>query len=85
MLRVSPQICEKGPECDVNGVTRLMRKYIDNIKVDTDVGAELSYKLDTRNSHLFKAMLRELEDRSESLGVDGYGISLTSLEEVFIK
>lgn len=69
----------------MNGITRLMRKYIDNIKVDTNVGSELSYKLDARNSHLFKAMLRELEDRSASLGVDGYGISLTTLEEVFIK
>lgn len=62
-----------------------MRRFIDSVKVDTDVGSELSYKLDARNSPLFKAMLRELEDRSGTLGVDGYGISLTSLEEVFIK
>lgn len=66
-------------------MTRLLRKYVSDIKVDTDVGSELSYKLDARNSHLFKAMLREFEDRSHSLGVNGYGISLTSLEEVFIK
>lgn len=79
------QICEKGPECDVNGVTRLMRRYIPDIKVDTDVGSELSYKLDGKNSVMFHAMLSELENRSEELGIDGFGISLTTLEEVFIK
>lgn len=62
-----------------------MRRYIEDVRVDTDVGSELSYKLDTRNSRFFKAMLKELEEKSTELGVDGYGISLTTLEEVFIK
>lgn len=69
----------------MNGVTRLLRRYIQEVRVDTDVGSELSYKLDTRNSRFFKAMLKELEEKSPALGVDGYGISLTTLEEVFIK
>lgn len=69
----------------MNGVTRLLRRYIEDVRVDTDVGSELSYKLDTRNSRFFKAMLKELEEKSTELGVDGYGISLTTLEEVFIK
>lgn len=79
------QICEKGPECDVNGITRLIRRYIPDIKVDTDVGSELSYKLDGKNSMFFNAMLGDLESRSNELGIDGFGISLTTLEEVFIK
>lgn len=69
----------------MNGVTRLLRRYIEDVRVDTDVGSELSYKLDTRNSRFFEAMLKELEEKSTELGVDGYGISLTTLEEVFIK
>ena len=49
------------------------------------MGSELSYKLDGRYSKYFQAMLKALEDRVEELDINGYGISQTTLEEVFLK
>lgn len=69
----------------MEGVTRLLQKYVSDVHIDTNVGAELSYKLDAKNAAVFKNMLKDLETNSKSLGIEGYGISLTSLEEVFIK
>lgn len=56
-----------------------------DVKVECDVGTELSYQLSDKCSHMFNQIFSELESRSKELGVDSYGVSLTTLEEVFMK
>lgn len=53
--------------------------------MESNVGSELSYLLNEDQSPQFEAMLRDLENNGESLGVRSFGISLTTLEEVFMK
>ena len=81
----SVQVCEKGFDCDINGTTRLIQEYIPNVQVESNVGTELSYRLDGKYSRVFQSMLKDLEDNSRSLDINGYGISQTTLEEVFLK
>uniref|UniRef100_A0A182LRE6 ABC transporter domain-containing protein n=1 Tax=Anopheles culicifacies TaxID=139723 RepID=A0A182LRE6_9DIPT len=78
-------ICVKDDNCDTMRVTDLMGKHIPNIQVDTDIGTELSYVLDDNYTALFQPLLQDLENHSESLGISSYGISLTTLEEVFLR
>lgn len=78
-------ICVKKSTCNSEKVTHLLQRYIPNVQVDGDIGTELSYQLSEANSKLFHDMFRELEDRSIDLGIDSYGISLTTMEEVFMK
>ncbi|XP_063224038.1 phospholipid-transporting ATPase ABCA3-like [Bacillus rossius redtenbacheri] len=75
----------KRPECRVEEVTRLLRGHISSLEVSQDVGAELSYQLEEGSSALFEPMLRELEDARDRLGIDSFGMALTSMEEVFIR
>lgn len=62
-----------------------MKKYIPEIKKESEIGTELSYLLDDRNVLVFQNMLQDLEENSEQLNIESYGISLTTLEEVFLK
>lgn len=78
-------VCVKKPSCDSKKVTNLLRRFIPDIKVETDVGTELSYLLDENNVSVFQSMLQELENNSQPLDIESYGISLTTLEEVFLK
>lgn len=78
-------ICVKQSTCISEKITNLLRRYIPDVQVDGDIGTELSYQLAEANVKTFHAMFRELEDRSDELGIDSYGISLTTLEEVFMK
>ncbi|GJQ88078.1 hypothetical protein Trydic_g13091 [Trypoxylus dichotomus] len=78
-------IIDKSQECDVNGVTNILKAHIPNIKVETNIGSELSYILAENQSSVFEKMLRDLENGSRSLGINSYGISLTTMEEVFMK
>lgn len=78
-------VCVKRATCDPRRVTSLLRKYIPGLDISTDIGTELSYLLDERNVSVFQEMLRDLETNSEQLEIESYGISLTTLEEVFLK
>lgn len=78
-------ICVKKTTCISEKVTNLLQRYIPNVQVDGDIGTELSYQLSEEHSKDFHIMFRELEDRSSELGIDSYGISLTTMEEVFMK
>jgi ATP-binding cassette subfamily A (ABC1) protein 3 len=53
--------------------------------VHGNVGSELTYLLVENQSSVFEEMLQDLEQESEALGIRSYGISLTTLEEVFMK
>lgn len=55
------------------------------LKLHSNVGYELAYLLPENQSASFENMLQELEEKSVLLGIRSYGISLTTLEEVFMK
>lgn len=78
-------VCVKKASCDTSKVTEMLRTFIPEIRVETDIGTELSYLLDEQNISVFQSMLQTLEKNSEELNIESYGISLTTLEEVFLK
>lgn len=79
-------IMEKDPNiCNTNNVTALLREFIPNLNVYTDVGSELTYVLPENQVDVFEGMLKKLESQQKSLGINSFGISLTNLEEVFMR
>ncbi|XP_049855750.1 phospholipid-transporting ATPase ABCA3 isoform X1 [Schistocerca gregaria] len=78
-------IIVKGEKCNVSEITNLLRKYIDDIEVAQNIGSELSYILTEEKSSVFESMLKELEDNGKSLDILSFGVSLTTMEEVFMR
>ena len=50
-----------------------------------DVGKELTLKIGLNDVSHFPALLSDLDAHKEDLLLDGYGLSMTTLEEVFLK
>jgi ATP-binding cassette subfamily A (ABC1) protein 3 len=69
----------------VDSVTQLLHEFIPNVSVDQNIGSELSYLLSEDQSSVFEAMLSTLEENKSRLGLLSYGVSLTTMEEVFMK
>jgi ATP-binding cassette, subfamily A (ABC1), member 3 len=78
-------VCVKESGCVTANVTSLLQKYIPDIAIKTNIGTELSYQLKDENVGVFQKMLEDLEAHSEELKLLNYGISLTTMEEVFMK
>ncbi len=51
----------------------------------SDIGEEVTYKVPTECSQLFQEFFLDFDCRLGELGIKGYGISVTSLEEVFLR
>jgi len=49
------------------------------------VGAELTYILPREATRNFEELFNELESRRDELGINSFGISVTTMEEVFLK
>ncbi|XP_057982078.1 ABC transporter A family member 1 [Malania oleifera] len=78
----------------------IVYRHIPSATCVSDVGTEISFKLPLASSSMFESMFREIErcmKRSSpnvetagsegmySLGIESYGISVTTLEEVFLR
>ncbi|KAH9154549.1 hypothetical protein LEN26_003391, partial [Aphanomyces euteiches] len=76
----------KTDHCNTLALIDFVQHHIgDDVKVLSNVGTEISFQLPLDCSHLFAKMFAELDDKLDELGVLSYGISVTTLEEVFIK
>lgn len=75
----------KDKTCDVNQLIQLVQSYVPLAKVESNVGAELSFVLPHESSSNFESMFLDLEGNKESLGIASYGASVTTMEEVFLR
>ena len=62
-----------------------MRQHVPASTLSTRGGTELAFKLPRDDTNSFAALLTALEERKAELGVLSCGLSVTTLEEVFLK
>jgi hypothetical protein len=63
----------------------LVRHFVEEAEPLSDVGAEQSFRLPFAASGKFVELFTAFDQEKEALGIAEYGISVTTLEEVFIK
>ncbi|XFF91437.1 hypothetical protein AB1E18_017656 [Capra hircus] len=78
-------IIVKDPHCDVKEISKLIKYHVPEAKLENNVAAELSFILPKEYTNRFKDLFTEMEDRQEELGIASFGISITTMEEVFIR
>lgn len=78
-------IIVKAEGCRTEAITQTILKYVPEAEVENDVAAELSYILPSERSSQFEDMFVELDSREKELCIQSYGISVTTMEEVFLR
>jgi ATP-binding cassette subfamily A (ABC1) protein 3 len=71
--------------CKEAQLQSLIASRVPAAKVLSNVGAEIAFQLPLDGTASFPQLFEELDDKMKELGVLSYGISVTTLEEVFIK
>jgi ATP-binding cassette, subfamily A (ABC1), member 3 len=66
-------------------IDKLVTSYVSSAEKTGDISLELKYRLPNDQSKQFEALFKVLEDQRTQYGVQSFGISLTTLEEVFLK
>ncbi|KAL3876097.1 hypothetical protein ACJMK2_033975 [Sinanodonta woodiana] len=75
----------KNQSCKVDKVTKLIQNYVPHAQLENNVGAELTYILSHESVDKFEALFTDIETNKATLGIDSYGASVTTMEEVFLK
>ncbi|XP_013413247.1 ATP-binding cassette sub-family A member 3 [Lingula anatina] len=75
----------KEQACNIDAVTQMIQGHVPSSTLETDIGAELSYVLPREEICRFEGLFADLEVRHKDLGVSSFGVSLTTMEEVFLK
>lgn len=66
-------------------IARLIKKIIPEAKLNEDLNSEVSFVLPAEQTSKFSELFETLEENKESLRIDNIGISISTLEDVFLK
>lgn len=77
-------VCVKKEDCNADDVTNIISTIIPGTQVQ-NVANELVYKLPTKYTTKFQHMFENLETKQKLLKLHSFGISLNTLEDVFLK
>ncbi|KAL7700255.1 ABC1 transporter [Lotmaria passim] len=72
------------PNVDRDSIDEMVVAYVDGATVMGHNGCELSYQLPSRSVDQFPALLNYI-DSKDTVGIRGYSLAATTLEEVFLK
>jgi ATP-binding cassette subfamily A (ABC1) protein 1 len=78
-------LVKANANCRVDDTLSLIRAHIPEATIATNVAAEFNVRLPLSSSAAFPNMLSSLDSQLASLGLSSYGISVTSIEDVFLK
>jgi ATP-binding cassette, subfamily A (ABC1), member 3 len=75
----------KNQGCNADLVLQRIQSHVAEAQLESNVGAELSFVLPKEKSSQFELLFSDLENNRRELGIDSFGASVTTLEEVFLK
>ncbi|XP_075384227.1 phospholipid-transporting ATPase ABCA3-like [Tenrec ecaudatus] len=78
-------IIVKEPQCNVEEIINLFLYHIPTAALESNVGSELSFVLPREYTNKFGILFTDLEERQKELGIAGFGASVTTMEEVFLR
>ncbi|XP_026872164.2 phospholipid-transporting ATPase ABCA1b [Electrophorus electricus] len=72
---------------DVSLISGLIVKHVPNARMVEDLGHEITYILpyESAKDGAFVELFHDMDDRLADLGISSYGVSDTTLEEIFLK
>lgn len=79
-------LVKENSEVSTEKVTQMIESHVQGAKLEGDISKELKYILPTSEIAKFENLFKDLDDKGKSeLGIESYGVSLTTLEDVFLR
>ena len=76
---------KESSSSDTNAIISLARKHVPNAVVLSNVATDLSLQLPMDSVKNFPALFDEIDNKKAELKYVEYGISITTLEQVFLR
>jgi ATP-binding cassette, subfamily A (ABC1), member 3 len=78
-------VVKKDTSITSESIEAIVTKFVPTAKKCGDISMEIKFQLPATESAKFEALFADFEKNKEMYGIQTFGISLTTLEEVFLK
>ena len=75
----------KDEKFEENLFLNLIEKFMDQFKVESNIAGEIKISLPYNAVEKLPELLNQIEVQKELIGISGYGISSSTIEDVFLK
>jgi ATP-binding cassette subfamily A (ABC1) protein 3 len=75
----------KAEEFDEKSYLEIIKGNIKNYKIETNVAGEIKVSLPYDAVEKLPHLLSQVEEKKDAIGIASYGISSSTIEEVFLK
>ena len=72
----------KTSACDVDQLRNVIKSQIPNSELVSNEDKEVIFALPSNQSSAFEGLFETFETERESLGIENFGVSVTTMEEV---
>ena len=78
-------ILEKKDSCNTENITHFLQEYIHDVVLERETSLELTYGIKRGASQYIGELINALNQRNQDIDINGYGLSMITIEEVFLK
>ena len=76
---------DKQEQCASEHITQFIRKHVDDVSLERESPAELVYGIKRGISKKIENLINALDEQKQTIGINAYGLSMTSIEDVFLR
>jgi len=72
-------------QCSSKNVSRFVKRYVTQVKLERESVDELVYGINRGQSREVEQLIEILDKEKETLGIKSYGLTMTTIEDVFLR
>ncbi|CAF3734537.1 unnamed protein product [Rotaria sordida] len=76
---------EKNETCDIQHITKFFQEHVQTTVLERQSASELVFGIKRGASQRISRLINTLDEQGPNIGIKGYGLSMTTVEEVFLK
>ena len=76
---------DKQETSENENIKTFVRKYLPNVQSERESSSEMVFGIRRSESKQIGQLVDALDEHSANIGVESYGLSMTTIEEVFLK
>ena len=76
---------DKQATCSSQTVTQQLQKYVPEVVLERESAAELVYGIKRGQAKEIERLIDGLDRSKQAMGINSYGLSMTTIEDVFLR
>ncbi|CAF4258949.1 unnamed protein product, partial [Rotaria sordida] len=78
-------LMDKQEQYSSDGITQFIQQHVSNVVLERESAAELVYGIKRGESKQIERLINALDQNKETIGINSYGLSMTTIEDVFLR